>query len=93
MHVQRVKITNIRGFSEVELDLRRPDLGKQLAFGFGPHFCLGASLARLEARVVFEELSRRYPDASLAGDELEWTGGAMLRRLVDLPIVLGKRHR
>ena len=74
------------------LDLRRPDLAKQLAFGFGPHFCLGGSLARLEARVVFEELSRRYPDASLAGDELEWTGGAMLRRLVDLPVVLGRRR-
>jgi cholest-4-en-3-one 26-monooxygenase len=33
-----------------------------LAFGFGPHYCLGAALAQLEARVLFEELLRRLPD-------------------------------
>jgi cytochrome P450 len=39
-----------------------------LAFGFGEHLCLGASLARLEARVMFEELLHAYPDMKLAGD-------------------------
>jgi len=37
-----------------------------VAFGFGTHFCLGASLARLEIRVMFEELLRRIPDMRLA---------------------------
>ena len=37
-----------------------------VAFGFGTHFCLGASLARLEIRVMFEELLRRIPDLRLA---------------------------
>jgi cytochrome P450 family 142 subfamily A polypeptide 1 len=37
-----------------------------VAFGFGTHFCLGASLARLEIRVMFEELLRRMPDIRLA---------------------------
>ncbi len=37
--------------------------------GFGTHFCLGASLARLELRVMFEELTRRLPDIQLATDE------------------------
>lgn len=38
-----------------------------VAFGFGAHFCLGAQLARLELRVLFDELFRRLPDISLAG--------------------------
>jgi len=37
-----------------------------VAFGFGTHFCLGASLARLEIRVMFEELVRRIPEWRLA---------------------------
>ena len=38
-----------------------------LGFGFGVHYCLGASLARTEIRVMFEELLRRLPDLELAG--------------------------
>jgi cytochrome P450 family 142 subfamily A polypeptide 1 len=52
-----------------ELDVTR-DPNPHLAFGFGPHFCLGASLARVELRVMFDELLRRLPDIELAGDPL-----------------------
>jgi len=38
-----------------------------IAFGIGEHFCLGANLARLEIRVMFEEILRRMPDIELAG--------------------------
>jgi cytochrome P450 len=44
----------------------RPDPGRHLSFSLGIHHCLGASLARLEARVAFEELTRRYPPLELA---------------------------
>jgi cytochrome P450 len=45
----------------------RPNASRHLAFSYGIHRCLGAALARLEARVALEELSRRYPRLELAG--------------------------
>lgn len=41
---------------------------EHLAFGIGEHFCLGAGFARLELKVIFEELFRRFPDIELAGE-------------------------
>ena len=50
-------------------DLRRRNARDHLSFGFGPHVCLGAPLARLEARVVFEELTSRQPGLRLVEDQ------------------------
>jgi cytochrome P450 family 142 subfamily A polypeptide 1 len=50
------------------LDVSRAH-NRHVSFGFGPHFCLGAQLARLEIRVMFEELLRRMPDWELVDPE------------------------
>jgi cytochrome P450 len=47
-------------------DPRRPNLRKQLAFAHGPHFCLGADLARLETRIAVETVLDRLPGIVLA---------------------------
>ncbi|MBK5287731.1 MAG: cytochrome P450 [Acidimicrobiia bacterium] len=44
-----------------QFDIRRTP-GRHIAFGYGPHFCLGAGLARMEGRVALEEIHRRIPD-------------------------------
>jgi cholest-4-en-3-one 26-monooxygenase len=55
-------------FQEADRFLVDRDPNPHLGFGGGgPHFCLGASLARLEIRVMFEELIRRLPDIELGG--------------------------
>jgi cytochrome P450 len=79
------------------LDIGRRD-GQSLGFGHGIHYCLGAPLARLEARVAFEELLGRHPRLRLATsrDALQWShgDGLVLRGLASLPVVLGPgRHR
>jgi cytochrome P450 len=77
------------------LDIGRDD-GPNLGFGHGIHYCLGAPLARLEAKVAFEELLGRHPRLRLAADRdaLAWAhgDGLVLRGLVSLPVVLGPRR-
>jgi cytochrome P450 len=69
------------------LDLRRDNSGT-VAFGIGPHYCLGASLARLQAEVAFATLFQRFPATVLDG-ELVYGSHLTLRRLASLPVRLG----
>ena len=52
-----------------EFDVTR-DPNHHISFGFGTHFCLGASLARLEIRLMFEELLNRVSSFSLVPDSI-----------------------
>ncbi|MEO1058566.1 MAG: cytochrome P450 [Actinomycetota bacterium] len=63
------------------------DPNPHLAFGQGPHFCLGAALARLELRVALPQLWRRFPDLVLDGD-VEWKRDISDRSAAVLPIRL-----
>ncbi|MGH9024214.1 MAG: cytochrome P450 family protein [Acidimicrobiia bacterium] len=79
-------------YNEAEaLDLSRGD-PRHLAFGHGIHFCLGAPLARMEGRVAFSTMLRRFPAMSLAVEptELRWAhgDGLVLRGLSELPVIL-----
>jgi cytochrome P450 len=68
------------------LDLRRPD-NRHVAFGWATHFCFGAPLGRLEARIAFERLLRRMPEMRLEpGRPLVWRQNLGLRGLTELPV-------
>lgn len=74
-----------------ELSPERTGSG-HLAFGLGPHFCLGAGLARLETEVAFTAFARRFPGVRVEADRgtLEWSRGLLLRGLTALPVRLHK---
>ena len=68
-----------------EFDLRRND-PKQVAFGYGIHLCIGASLARLEARVAFEEILKRYNSMELVNPEPVWGTSTFFRGHEELKV-------
>jgi hypothetical protein len=68
-----------------EFRLERPNIKNHMAFGKGGHFCLGAALARLEARIVISALLRTGNDIRPAGDA-EWQPSLLVRRLRRLPL-------
>lgn len=70
-----------------ELDITRADAGQHLSFGSGSHYCLGASLAKMEAQVALGSFIRRFPNAHTGGEH-KWNGRLNLRGLESLPITL-----
>ena len=59
-----------------------------LAFGFGTHFCLGASLARLELKEMFTKVLRRLPDIEMAvhQDQLSWRNSNFITGVETMPV-------
>jgi cytochrome P450 PksS len=69
------------------LDITRQN-NHHLAFGNGPHYCLGAPLARLEGQIAMNALVQRLPNLKLAvaTEKLRWRATPMLRGLEALPV-------
>ena len=61
---------------------------RHLSFGFGNHFCLGASVARMEGRVAFGTLLDRFRDIELLGPKPRWATATALRTLESFPLRL-----
>jgi cytochrome P450 len=72
-------------------DINRENAKRNLAFGYGAHHCLGASLARLEAEAVWKHLLLRFPDVSSwrVDGEVIAKRGRVIRGLDSLPMSLG----
>ena len=68
-------------------DIRRK-IRHHVAFGYGAHFCLGAALARLEARIALDEVLNRFPDWSIDLDNAE-LGSTNVRGWSSLPVSIG----
>ncbi|MCX4409345.1 cytochrome P450 [Streptomyces sp. NBC_01764] len=73
-----------------DFDITRSNAKRQVAFGYGPHFCIGAPLTRLTLRVFFEELLQRFGSIDLAG-EPQHLRSYFIAGMTHLPIVAEKR--
>ena len=69
------------------LDVLRPTTPANVAFGFGEHNCLGAPLARLEARMAFTELLRRFPDYEVTAPPV-MANSTLVRGASELKVIL-----
>ena len=68
-------------------DVRR-NIGPHLTFGYGLHFCLGASLARLEGRVALDEVLNRFPDWEVDDDHVVIASTSTVRGFEAMPVVV-----
>jgi cytochrome P450 len=82
-----------RKYPDPELfDIHR-DIDRHVSFGLGRHLCLGASLARLETRVAFEELLKRFPDFTFDETGVQRAYSGNVRGLAKLPVRVERRAR
>jgi cytochrome P450 len=78
-----------RAFDDPDrFDIHRP-IGHHLTFGHGAHYCLGASLARLEGRVALEELLVRFPEWQVDLERAELGTSPGVRGYATLPVTVG----
>ncbi|MFJ2744212.1 cytochrome P450 [Streptomyces sp. NPDC087440] len=83
----------VHGETAEDFDVTRQSGTKHISFGYGPHVCPGAALARLEAAVALPALYARFPDLTLAVPASELRNKAVVTQndLVEVPVRLGKQ--
>lgn len=72
------------------LDLTRANASRHMTFAHGPHFCLGAALAKAEGEILFSTMAQRFSDVQFAGAP-QWRDTAILRSLERFPLALPGR--
>ena len=70
-----------------QFDITRPKPKRSISFGHGPHKCLGQHLARLEGRVIIEEILTAIPEFEIQEDGVVRTFGEFLQGYRNMPIV------
>jgi cytochrome P450 len=71
-----------------QFDITRPGANEHVSFGAGAHFCLGASLARLEGQIALSRIVRRFPHMEPAYIEPRWQPRMTLRGVEALPVTV-----
>jgi len=76
-----------------KFDMDRPNLGRHVGFGGGPHRCIGLALARMEIKLAAQETARQLKDIKLAipQEELRYLPTVATHTIESLPITYGKR--
>ena len=77
-----------------KFDLERPNLGRRVGFGGGPHRCIGIALARMEVKVAAREIIRQMKDIKTwrsARTRLSYTPTVATHTIKSLPITFSKR--
>ncbi|MBJ8338269.1 cytochrome P450 [Antrihabitans sp. YC3-6] len=85
LQLDRANVDPRRFDDPLRLDLGRKSHG-HLAFGSGPHFCLGAALSRMETAEALTRLFARHPDLELADEEPSWRVSNTFRALTELHV-------
>lgn len=86
----------LHGAQAERFDVTRATRGQHLSFGFGTHYCLGATLARTECAIAVQRFFERFPEpvaAAAEGGELPRVASFISNGLQELPVVLGAEKR
>ncbi|MDX3538528.1 cytochrome P450 [Streptomyces sp. MB09-01] len=86
----------LHGAQAERFDVTRATRGQHLSFGFGTHYCLGATLARTECAIAVQRFFERFPEPVLVageGGELPRVASFISNGLQELPVVLGAENR